>query len=291
MPDWEDLLVFGDTQCGSVYGLWPKGYTMSDGAVYTLNTAQEYLWDAWLYQAYRIEQTQKSGDTRITGVVFMGDASEGRQKKRYGSEAVTTRQQDQIGAFLELMTVMLRGLPGVTVYGVQGTEAHDGTSADAFEGAMRALGAAQTSGLGLGRYSREVLDLDVHGVVINFAHHIPALTGLYRAVGVDRESLWSVIAGQEGKHPTAQVIVRAHVHNYVHIEHAGRHGVIVPAWQVQTRWERKSSVYRMTPDIGMVLIRVWKDRPWFDDRVQVYKYIYPLPPRRPHKHGATDADV
>lgn len=283
---YEDLLVLGDTQVGSIFGIWPEGYVLSDGGTYLPNPGQQYLWACWNHLAKRISRTQRDGQTNITGLVFMGDATDGQQFKQGATEAIVTRMADQIGAFLEVMQVVKEALPRVPIYGIQGSEYHDGRAADAFEGAMASLGAVEYSGVGSGRFSHEVLDLTVpgSGVTINFAHHISVLTGLYRAVAIDREAIWSALAGKEGQLPKADVIVRAHVHHFVHVEHASKHGIIVPGWQLQTRFMRRHSVYRMVPDLGAVVIRIWKEESWFDDKIQVFKLRYGLPPVRPHVH-------
>lgn len=283
-PAYDDLLVLGDTQCGSIYGLWPERFTLSDGATYGLNPGQRYLWDCWNHLVYRIRTAKDLGLLNLTGIVFMGDAIDGRQRAQEATEAVTTRISDQAAAFVKCMEIVRSVAPNLPLYMIQGTEYHDQKAGDAVEGVAAALGAVEYGGVGSGRYSHEVLDLDVGGVVINFAHHISALTGFYRATAIDKEALWSAIAGKDGKTPRADMIVRAHVHYFIHVEHESKHALVVPAWQLQTRYMRKHSVYRMLPTLGAAIIRVWKGVQWWDDRLQVMKLVYGLPPYTPYLH-------
>lgn len=280
----EDLIVTGDTQCGSIYGLWPDGYELGDGGSYGLNPGQRYLWDTFLHLANRLNRAWRIGLINPTGLIFMGDAIDGKQRAQEAGEAVTARLSDQVGAFVACMNLLREPLPQMPLYVIQGTEYHDAKSGDAIDGAAAALGAVEYGGAGSGRYSHEVLDLDVGGVVVNFAHHISALTGFYRATSIDKEALWSAIAGKDGKLPKADVIARAHVHYFIHVEHESKHAVVGPCWQLQTRFMRKASVYRMLPSIGAYIIRVWKEKPWWDDRVEIKKMLYGLPPYRPHVH-------
>lgn len=280
----EDIIVIGDTQCGSIFGLWPEGYTLSDGGTWGLNPGQKYLWDTFNHLAWRLSAAARAGAINPTGLVFMGDAIDGRQRAQEATEAVTTRISDQVGAFATCMSTLRRVLPSMPLYMIQGTEYHDQKAGDALEGAAASLGAVEYGGVGSGKFSHEVLDLSINETIVNFSHHISALTGFYRATAIDKEALWSAIAGKDGKMPKADVIARAHVHYFIHIEHESKHAVVGPAWQLQTRFMRKNSVYRMLPSIGAYIIRIWKEKPWWDDKVEIKKMLYGLPPYQPYLH-------
>jgi hypothetical protein len=163
-------------------------------------------------------------------------------------------------------------------YFTQGTEYHDQKAGREVEILAQNLGGQKYAGDGIGVYSHEVLNLDIEGVLINAAHHISSTTGLYRAVAIDREALWSAIAGKDGKALKADVVVRSHVHYCVHVEHPSKHAIITPCWQVQTRFMRRSSVYRSLPDIGAVVLEIdGKAKRRGEDPVRFFKILYPLP--------------
>jgi len=76
-------------------------------------------------------------------------------------------------------------------------------------------------------------------------------------------------------------LIRSHVHNFQHAEHASKQGVITPCWQLQTSFMRKNSTYRMLPDVGGIFIEIdgeqkKKGRP----PCRILKELYPLPPVR-----------
>lgn len=282
MPGYVDLLVISDTHCGSIFGLWPPDYELTDGSRRGLTKGQQYLWKCWQHLSSLLAELQTSDRLNLGAVVLLGDLVDGRQSKQRGMEAVTVNTVDQARAFQASFDSFIAPFtPRPTIYAVWGTAYHDGDSGATMEGLAAALGATPYDGLGLGTYSKESLDLAVDGLGLNFAHGASSTTGLYRAVAIDREALWSAIAGKEGKVPKADLIARADVHYFIHVEHESKHAVINPCWELQTPFMRKKSQYRMLPDLGSVVIRVWKEAPLGGDRISVYKFIYPLPQRKP----------
>jgi hypothetical protein len=271
-----DVIVLSDTHCGSVYGLWPPDFHAADGRPLALNTGQQYLWECWLHLR---DEVRKHYDP--VAIVFNGDAVDGSAYRTGGHDLMTVERNDQVEAFERCMEVFTAAFPGVPLYFVQGTEYHDARSASALDAAAKALGAVAFRGLGVGRYSREVLDLDIGGVILNFAHHIGVSGGLYRTTALDREGVWAALAGKEGRVPKADVLIRAHAHYFAHVEHSTKHIVINPCWQLQTRYMRRHSVYRMLPDIGGTVIRIANDASPGGDRLKIEKHLYPLPEYRP----------
>ncbi len=272
------ILVLSDLHCGSIFGLLPPGVATSDGRVTTLNAPQEYLWWRW-----DVSLPQELRTRHIDYVVVNGDVIDGRQDKRMGTELALPVFADQAAA-AEIALRQLRkkaGLESAQWLFIQGTEYHDGCSGREVEVVARALSAARYTGLGVGYMSHEVLDLEPIGTntIINFAHGTSVATGFYRTTPADREGIWSALAGKEGKMPKADAVVRAHAHNFVHVEHASKHIVIGPCWQLQTRYMRRHSVYRMIPDIGVFLLHVdGKAKLDGRDPIRVEKILYDLPP-------------
>jgi len=255
------ILVVSDLHVGSVYGLLPPGYHDSRGNEIRQNIGQKYLWDCWMDLAARLKRL------RPDVVVVNGDLVDGRR-----GELCLQSPVDQAEACLQVLQAL--GCRGAKWFFIQGTEFHDSEVGREVEVVASRIGTAYT-GLGAGVYTREVLDLECGGVVVNFAHGISTGAGLYRAVAIDREALWSALAGKVGCLPKADVIVRSHAHYFVHVEHASKHAVVTPCWQLQTRFMRRRSVYRMVPDIGAVVLDV------APGQVRVRKILYPLPSLKP----------
>jgi hypothetical protein len=163
-------------------------------------------------------------------------------------------------------------------YAIQGTEYHDAKGGREAKAFAKELGAVPFSGLGTGKYSRDALDLDIDGVVVNFNHHIGGAGGVYRATAADREGVFSAIAGKDGKMPKADAVFRSHLHYFVHVEHASKHITITPAWQLQTRFMRKLSLYKMLPDIGAIICTVDPEaKKRGEDPIAIRKILYSLP--------------
>jgi|SRR5579884_584196 len=267
------LLVVSDLHCGSIYGLLPPGFTTSDGRVVSPNAGQAYLWSCWSSLAEHV------GKLKIAGVIVNGDVVDGRQQAQRGTELCLPMIEDQAAAAEACLKFLRKHTGSAKWYFTQGTEYHDAKAGREVEVVARALNARPYVGAGTGRYCREVLDLEVDGVVSNFSHGISVSGGLYRATSPDREGVWSALAGKEGKVPKADAVVRSHAHYFVHVEHESKHILITPCWQLQTRFMRRNSAYRMLPSIGAVLL--WIDggaKRRGDDPVRVQKILYPLPP-------------
>jgi hypothetical protein len=188
---------------------------------------------------------------------------------------------DQEEASVQILSPLIRGVKPKKVYLIKGTPYHDDELGRSVDNVAKELKADAYEGLGVGTYAKEVMDLDVEGVVFDFSHGVSVSGGLYRAVAIDREALWSAIAGKTGKAPKADVIVRGHAHYFVHVEHVSKHAVILPAWQLQTSYMRKNSRYRMIPDLGAVRFTVdGTAKAKGEDPCVLHKRIYDLPPQR-----------
>lgn len=268
------IAVVSDLHVGSIYGLLPPGLESSDGRVISSNIGQDHLWNCWVDAAGWLKR-----QGRIDAVVLNGDGIDGSQRAQRGSELCLPMMEDQAEGCYRAVDYLLGLLGRPKVYAVQGTEYHDAKAGREMEVVGHRLGAVRYSGLGTGRYSREVLNLEVDGVILNFAHGISVAGGLYRATPPDREGVWSALAGKAGKMPKADCVVRSHGHSFVHVEHASKHIVVSPCWQLQTRYMRRHSVYRTVPDIGVLLITVdGEAKRQRGDPCRIEKRLYDLPP-------------
>lgn len=166
-------------------------------------------------------------------------------------------------------------------YAHHNTFYHDDEQGRSVDNVAESLRATVYEGLGIGRYAKEVLDLDVEGVILDVSHGISVSGGLYRAVAIDREMLWATLAAKMDQTPNADVIIRGHAHYFVHIEHSTRHGMILPAWQLQTSFMRKHSRYRMIPDLGAIVLHIDPEaKRKKEDPCHIEKRLYRLPKQR-----------
>jgi hypothetical protein len=278
-----NILVVGDLHVGSIYGMLPPDFVSSDGAEKPQNVGQKYLWDCW--------QNMKTNAARfsIDSVVVNGDLIEGKQPKQRASELTLVAPNDQESAAVFLMRDLRNWIEKntgrqVPFFFVQGTEYHEGRGAEELESiAARVQGANINSNFS-GRYCKEVLDLDMGGTVLNFAHHVGGGSGFTRSGSLDAEALWCQITSSKGQAVSADLIVRSHLHFFMHVEHTNRHAFLCPCWQLQTRFARHRSAYKLMPDIGALIFHISSEAKKHGvDPIAFTKMLYRLPTPRVNK--------
>lgn len=246
-------IVVSDLHAGSIYGLLPPHFHTFDRVPKEQNAGQKYLWDCWLDFAARAAAWHPDF------VIVNGDCVDGMQKKNHGSELSLISMVDQSRAAIECLELLDHKLPDKPKwYFTQGTPYHVGNWGAVEEEIAKALDGEVYSSLGTGERCREVLWLNVGGVMLEAAHHISVSTGFYRLTSLDREMQWSAISGKDEKKgvPKVDLVIRSHVHYYSKGEHASKQGVTTPCWQLQTRYMRKNSTTRMLPDIGGLKLEI-----------------------------------
>ena len=100
----------------------------------------------------------------------------------------------------------------VPFYFVQGTEYHEGRGAEELESIAARVKGANIQSNFTGRQCKELLDLVVDGIVVNFAHHLGGGSGFTRSAALDGEAIWNQITSSKGESVAADLIVRSHVH-------------------------------------------------------------------------------
>lgn len=245
-------IVVSDLHCGSIYGLLPPNFVMFDGVRRDQNPGQQYLWECWR------DFCARAARQRADFVIVNGDCIDGKQHRNDGSELALAAWEDQSAAATQTLALLRKATPRAKWYFTQGTPYHVGHFGGAEESIAAELRAQQYDSLGTGRLCREVLWLDVEGVIIEAAHHITPSTGFYRLTSLDREGQWSALSGKDATKgvPKADLLIRSHVHYFGYAEHASKQIVTTPCWQLQTRYMRKFSVHRMHPDIGGLLLEI-----------------------------------
>jgi hypothetical protein len=268
------LAVVSDLQCGSIFGILPANFVTSEGIPKLQNAGQQYLWECWLDFADRLKEFKPDA------IIVNGDLIDGPQRKQDGTELSLPLLFDQTEAAEQCLRVLKKKCPSMKWYFVQGTEYHVGRAAQHEEQIAKSIGATKYSSLGSGVYVKEVLWLEVEGIIVECSHHISVTQGFYRLTALDREMQWSAMAAKDNSKgvPKADLLIRSHVHNFQAAEHASKQGLVTPCWQLQTRYMRKNSVYRMIPDIGGTFIEIdgeqkKRGRP----PCRILKELYPLP--------------
>lgn len=268
------LCVISDLQCGSIFGMLPPDFITAEGVPKLQNAGQRYLWECWE------DFTGRAAKYKPSIVIVNGDLIDGKQRKSEGVELSLPIMHDQVRAATQCLKYLKAELPPCRWFFVRGTAYHVGAAAEFEEAVAESLGGEHYWSVGSGTLVREVLWLDIDGVIVEASHHIGVTQGFHRLTALDSEMQWSAMTAKDESKgiPKADLIIRSHVHNFQHAEHASKHGVVTPCWQLQTTFMRKKSTYRMLPDLGGLLIEVdGAAKKRGESPVDIHKELYPLP--------------
>ena len=174
------LAVVSDLQCGSIFGMLPPDFLTSEGIPKLQNVGQRYLWECWIDFADRLKEFSPDA------IVVNGDLIDGTQHAQKGTEFSLPLLFDQTESAERCLSVLKKRCPDMKWYFVQGTEYHVGKAAQHEEQIAKSMGGERYASIGSGIYVREVLWLDVEGVIIECSHHISVTQGFYRLTALDR---------------------------------------------------------------------------------------------------------
>jgi hypothetical protein len=238
-----NIVVVSDLHVGSHVGLCPPKVETENGS-WEAGRAQRELWDCWK----TVAREWHAPDI----LVCNGDAIEGQARKQSGTVCWTNDLNTQVraaAACLELFHARRICLVNGSGYHVDAA----GKSLETWLGAL--LGAEKVRG----EYASDELVLRIHNRSLHFAHHIQVGTGWYRSTPLARELVFALLneTSKLNRGHKADIVVRSHVHYYVHVEFERQHGIITPCWQLQTGYMLKKSAFGCVPSIGAIRIRIW----------------------------------
>lgn len=268
-------MVVSDLHAGSIYATLPPGFTTYEGVVKPWNVAQEYLWKCW------DDFTWRAHLFKPDFVIVNGDCVEGPQRKANGFELSLQSMDDQIQAAVGILQLLKERTPGSKWYFTRGTPYHVGEWGGVEETIALVMGGESYPSVGVGKKCREVLWLNVEGVVVEAAHHIGGASGFYRMTALDREGQWSAMAAKDTSKgvPKADVLFRSHVHFFGHVEHSSKQIVTTPCWKLADSYARKNSLHRFHPDIGGVFAEFEGEKKKRGEvPCKIEKELYSLPP-------------
>tara|TARA_B100001750_G_scaffold144681_1_gene115519 strand:- start:10698 stop:11531 length:834 start_codon:yes stop_codon:yes gene_type:complete len=181
-------------------------------------------------------------------LVINGEPMDGANKKQLGQQSWTTNIEDQMRDSEKL----INDIPYDELMFVRGSGYHvqvDGTN---FEEVMaNRMGAMRYKAYGGQGATDYYAFVDINGKMFNFSHHVGFNKwAAYRTTAIARE-LAGMHFEKDKLHP-ADVIVRSHVHYFVHVEFVNTHGVSTPAWKFPDAHLFRGGVAGTTPDIGSV---------------------------------------
>jgi len=180
--------------------------------------------------------------------VINGETIDGANKKQVGQETWSTNLQDQMNDCVKL----INRIPYDDILLTRGSIYHDQIDATNIEEIMAdRLGAIRYKAYGGSGATDWFANVQANGKVFNYSHHIGFSKGLQtRAAALSREM--ANMHYEYDKLGKVDVIIRSHVHYFVHVEFVHSHGIILPAWKYPDGHLFRGGVAGTTPDIGMV---------------------------------------
>ena len=220
------ILIVSDLHVGSRWGLFPSNFQLSTGVTYTLNRGQEYLLSCWL-------DMQKRLPKRLDILIINGDAVQGQNTREGGRDIIEPDPQWQVRAAVELVQPLAKRAK--EIYVTQGSDYHVRPGAEDDEAFAKAIGAIPDEA---GHHAWDWLLLDVDNVLLDVAHHRSVVIR-YETMPGEREIQFDrQVADIKGG--SADIVIRSHSHRYTFINVDGDLALTTPAWQLQTRYARRS---------------------------------------------------
>ena len=238
----KSLLTVSDLHGGAGTSVCTLEPVISDlNTTYKPNKLQLALNEAWYNCIDELEQ-------KPTLLVVNGEPCDGANKKQVGQQSWTTNIHDQ----LDDVTKLLKEIPYENLMFVRGSTYHvqvDGTNFE--EIIARQMGATKYKAYGGEGLTDYFAIIEIYGKVFNFTHHIGFNKwAAYRTTALAREMAGMVF--EKDKMGRADVIIRSHVHYFVHVEFTHTHGLTTPAWKFPDAHLFRGGVAGTTPDVGMV---------------------------------------
>jgi len=261
----KNLVVIGDTHCGSSIAIMPPRSVMREGQVVAFSPIQKWLWRQWLDFWHFVERTT-NGEPYV--LIHNGDQIDGNHHGT--TQLVTNNLSQQRKMFQTLMKPRIA--QAEAFYCTCGTAAHAGQSSDSEESCAEALGAVPDEN---GNFCRQDLWIEFGKDLIQFAHHIGTTSSqAYKSSPAMR--LMAAMYGAAGEHGfrPPSVMVRNHAHDYIEVKRANCRVVVCPAWQVKSDWMWGKDTASL-PIIGGLVMKLG------DEGVHVREFVRTPKPSQP----------
>lgn len=226
------ILQLSDLHIGSVVGLWPPNFVANEGFPIGQNNFQKWLWECWADLEKWIDRTV--GDDEFD-FVLNGDAVEGIHHRT--TQVMSADVGDQTAAVMDVIGRIVAKASACHM--IKGTECHTRNDEIRLGSVMGASRDPVT-----GQRAWDTLDLEMHGTLFNFAHHISATARPYLEAGAHSIALGALtmIRARTNK-PVPKVMCRAHRHRHGVWMDGNQMTAICGAWQGLTRHG-----YKVVPD-------------------------------------------
>lgn len=240
-----NIVVIGDTHCGSQAALMPPGFALADGQEVKQSRRQKELWGWWL-EFWEFVARVTNGEPYI--LVHNGDQIDGAH---HGCVQLVTNNVGQQRKMAEQL-LKPQVAKAAAFYAIAGTAAHAGQSNSDEETVAEHLGSVPDAD---GRFCRQDLWIEMGKDLIQFAHHIGTTSSqAYKSSPAMRlmASMYGA-AGEWGFRPPT-IMIRSHAHDYVEVKRPNCRVIVCPAWQLKSDWAWGKDTASL-PIIGGLVIK------------------------------------
>lgn len=240
----KSIVVYSDLHIGSKLAICSPKVGLIDGE-YKANKLQSAIYD--LFTESIDELTQKPEIKIINGEPF-----DGINKKSYGSQSWSMDMSDQMNEAEKLIKM----IPSNNALLIKGSKYHVDVEGSSFEEMFaKQIKATPYNAFGGSGYTDDFAQIEMNEKLFNLTHHIGfARWAAYRTTALAREM--AALHFQKDKLGNIDVIIRSHVHYFVHVEFRHTHGFTTPAWKYPDRHLYRGGMGGVLPDIGCVEVIV-----------------------------------
>lgn len=242
----KSILIVSDIHVGSSTAICSKAPEIADlNTTYKPNKLQQALLTGW-------NNCIKDLSQKPDLLVVNGEPCDGGNPRQLGNQSWTTNLEDQLND----AELLLKKIPYKKIMFVRGSGYHVNQQGTNFEEILAdRMNAERYKSFGGSGSTDYYALVEAYGKMFNFTHHVGFNKwAAYRTTALAREM--AGMAFEKDKMGRADVIVRSHVHYFVHIEFVNTHGFTTPAWKFPDGHLFRGGTAGTTPDIGMVEVIV-----------------------------------
>jgi len=250
------VVVISDLHCGHVVGLTPPNWQLKPVDARGKRTKYVRIQQA-LWKEFRL---MCSSLGRVDVLIVNGDCIDGRSDKTGGTETITADRDEQC----EIAVECIKRLNYDKLILTYGTGYHASSDGEDFENQI--AGELKAEKIGSHEW------VSINGCVFDCKHFIGSSSVPYLGAGsVMRDRMWNALWSLRGEQPQGDVIVRSHIHTYIHVDTADYEAVTTPSLQGMGS-KFGSRICSRTVDFGLL---GWNVKSKYDR--DFFKYIVRIP--------------
>ena len=251
------IAMISDLHIGSRYAICPDKFKTAEGQWLIPSSGQVSLNNS--FREFGAECDKLKVDT----VLVDGDMLHGQNVMENGVGLSTSDMDEQIDMGITVLRPLVKGRKLLMLSG------------SGYHKSVRGLNPEKCvcdglSGTWLGPLAN--IKFTPSNKVFNVLHGQSA-SFIYKEMLAGREILFSKWAEGGGRLPRVDVIVRGHLHSYMHLHENGVHFILLPCWLAYEPSKITMKLYgKFQPDIGGCVVQIDSE-----DRIIPWHYTYPVP--------------